>query len=174
MPNQVSKRWRQQCQLEAMGQCIPPLSHVFTVPPSGKSVWPADLYPLTTFCISHQWRIRKTIPISIRWSGSPPKLNHLSIGQPSLKILCNLFGGSFCTKLLTHKQRRLHILLAEVINVKPNVCNADEYVQWQQEKSSQQGNAVNKTSWTAAIWYLLGKYLLLFSRQAAPSSVWRV
>ena len=28
----------------------------------------------------HQWRIRKTIPVSRRWSGSPPKFNNLFVG----------------------------------------------------------------------------------------------
>ena len=47
------QRW-QQCnvKLEALGQCIPPPRHVLPVPPSGKSVWAADLCPLTTFRIS--------------------------------------------------------------------------------------------------------------------------
>ena len=41
--------------LEALGQCIPPPRHVLPVPPSGNSVWTADLCSLTTFRISQQW-----------------------------------------------------------------------------------------------------------------------
>jgi len=46
----------------------------------------------TTFRISQEWRIRKTIPASRRWSGSPPKFNRLFNSlvhcQHSLKISC--------------------------------------------------------------------------------------
>jgi len=36
-----------------------------------------------TFRISQQWRIRKTVPVSRRWSGSLPKFNHLFNGPLS-------------------------------------------------------------------------------------------
>ena len=49
----------------------------------------------TAFRISQQWRIRKTIPVSKRWSGSPPKFNQLFNTNPL---------GSFCAKLLRDKQ----------------------------------------------------------------------
>ena len=67
----------QNIKLEALGQCIPPPRHVLPVPPSGESLWAADLCALTTFHISQS---RKTIPVSRRWSGSPPKCNHLFTG----------------------------------------------------------------------------------------------
>jgi len=69
---------------------------------------------LTTFRISQQWRIRKTVSVSKRWPGSS-KFNHLFNGPlPTLseKFHANPFG-SFCAKLLTdkHTRRQLHILL---------------------------------------------------------------
>ena len=63
-------------QTKALGQCIPPPRNILPVPPSAESAWAADLCPLTTFHISEQWKIWKTIPVSI----SSPKINHLFTG----------------------------------------------------------------------------------------------
>jgi len=75
--------------VDAVGQCIPPPRHVLPVQPSGESVRTADLCPLTTFRISQQWRIWKTIPDP---DGDPDRHQNLIICslahcQPSLKIL---------------------------------------------------------------------------------------
>ena len=69
-------------ELEAVGQCIPPARHV--------------------------------LPVSQCGYGSPPKFSHLFIGplptfaENFMQIRLEVF---FCPKLLTDRQRRLHILL---------------------------------------------------------------
>jgi len=56
----------------------------------------------TTFRISQQWQIQKTILVFERWPGSPPKFN-----RPIANLPCKLHSNpfeSFCAKLLTDKQ----------------------------------------------------------------------
>jgi len=67
----------------------------------------------TTFRIGQWWRIWQTVPVSRWWSRSMPKFNHFvkwPIANLTWKFHANVFW-SFCAKLLTDKQWRLHILL---------------------------------------------------------------
>ena len=80
-----------QCELEALGECIPPPRHVLPVSPSGESVWAADLSPLTTFRISQY--SDESGKQSLYQDGDPDRHQNLIICsladcQPSLKILC--------------------------------------------------------------------------------------
>ena len=74
----------------------------------------------TTFRISQWWRIRKTIPVFRRWSGSPPKFNHLFTG-PLPTFPENLHAnplGRFFRKVANKQTNNDENIssLAEVIN----------------------------------------------------------
>jgi len=83
------------------------LEHVLFLHVSLALASQCEWIPLTTFRISRQWRIRKSIPMY------PDRLQNLItcslVANVAWKFHTNPFG-SFCAKLL-NRQRQLHILL---------------------------------------------------------------
>ena len=115
-------------QLEALGQCVPPPSHVLPVPPSGESVWAADLCPSTTLLSPNSDESGKQFLYPDDDPDGHRNLVICSLAhcQPSLKILCKSVRN-FYAKLLTGKQTdkqttTKHILLGGDKWLKNQLC----------------------------------------------------
>ena len=113
--------------LEALGQCIPLPRHVLPVPPSGESLWAADLRSFPDSSLLEDTESGFSVSPNSDESGKQfvypdgdaDRRQNLTTCllvrcQPSWRIHANPFG-SFCGKLLTdrqtNKQRRKHTLL---------------------------------------------------------------